>query len=147
MQPHSLGLNPDGSAPRPPLILWWVIWGSLLIGYAGIYVALGRGPVQPTPAGQHPLFGVIGMGPLFLSIVIRWLLLPRAGSYGAAFVLFIVGITMAEAGGLLGVFLGGVYRNDLALLAVLGIVQFVPVFAKGFLRPKEPGFHGPHGRR
>jgi hypothetical protein len=83
------------------------------------------------------------MGPLFISIVIRWLMLPRAGSYAAAFILFIVGTMLAEAGGLLGIFLGGAYKNDLSLLAILGIVQFVPVFAKGFLRPKEPGFHSP----
>ena len=143
MQPHSLGLNPDGSAPRPPLLIWWVMWGAVLLAFVGVYLGFGRGPVVATPPGQHPLFGVIGMGPLFISIVIRWLILPRAGNYAAAFVLFVVGLSLAESGGLLGIFLGGVYKNDLVVLAALGIVQFVPVFAKGLVRPKVVGFH-PH---
>lgn len=127
-------------------MVWWIFWAGILFGFAGLYLVFGRGPVQPAPVGQHPLFGVMGMGPLFISIVIRWLILPRTGSYASAFVLFVVGLALAEAGGLLGIFLGGVYKNDLSLLAVLGIVQFVPVFAKGFLRPKEVGFHRSQGR-
>ena len=78
--------------------------------------------------------------PLFLSIIIRWLVLPRYTEMPRAFVMFIAGLALAEGCGLLGLFLGGPYRDDLFLLGVLGLAQFVPFFAKAYLSPKPAGF-------
>jgi hypothetical protein len=80
------------------------------------------------------------LAPLFVSIIIRWLVLPRFSDLKLAFPMFIVGLALAEACGLLGIFLGGVYKDDLFLLGVLGIAQYVPFFAKSYLEPKPQGF-------
>ena len=125
---------------RAPLVLWWLVWGGLLSGLVLIYLGLGRLPVRLPPPPAHPLAGLFGFLPLFISIIIRWLVLPRCSSLTRAFPLFIAGLALAEACGLLGIFLGGAYRDQLFLLGVLGILQYLPFFARQYLLPKPEGF-------
>lgn len=75
-----------------------------------------------------------------MSIVIRWLVLPRSTAPGPAFFMFIVGLVLAEACGLLGTFLGGPYRDSLFVLGVLGVTQYVPFYARKLFEPKGSGF-------
>ena len=133
--------RPDPERLRAQLLIWWIIWAAILSGLLMIYFFLGRG--RPVPVNLPPeksLTGLVGLLPLFVSIVIRWLVLPRYAEPGRAFVMFIIGLALAEACGLLGIFLGGPYRDELFILGVLGIVQFVPFFARQYLEPKAQGF-------
>jgi hypothetical protein len=125
--------------PKPPLMIWWIIWGAILSGLVLIYLVLGRGSVKPAPAGDQ-LVNLVAMVPLVLSIVIRWLVLPRYDDTARAFPVYIAGLALAEACGILGIFLGGPYRDDLFLLGVFGIVQFMPLFVRRMLEPKGSGF-------
>ena len=132
---------PDAQRNRTRLMIWWIVWASILAGLCVIYAVLGRGKLPPaSPQLEKNLTGLVGFVPLFVSIVIRWLVLPRCNELLRAFPLFIIGLASAEACGLLGVFIGGPYRDDLFVLGVLGIVQFVPFFAKGYLEPKPQGY-------
>ncbi len=130
----------DSAQPAFPLLIWWIIWGAILAGLVLLYLFLGRGPVKPVSETGDLLFSLVGLVPLFVSIVIRWLVLPRYDDLSKAFPLFIVGLALAEASGILGIFLGGAYKDDLFVLGVLGIAQYVPFFAKGYLEPKPQGF-------
>jgi magnesium-transporting ATPase (P-type) len=132
--------GPDAQLLRTRLMIWWIIWASVLAGLIVIYFFLGRGPQPPVAPDANPLANLIGLVPLFVSIVIRWLALPRASGDGPALILFIIGLSLAEACGLLGVFLGGPYREDLFVLGVLGVTQFVPLNARKWLEPKPQGF-------
>lgn len=125
---------------RARLLVWWVIWGSILAGLVAIHLFLGRTKPLPPPDPQNPLQGLIGLVPLFVSIVIRWLVLPRSTEPTRAFVLFIVGVALAEACGLLSIFLGGPYRDSLFILGVLGVTQYVPFYARKLFDPKGSGF-------
>lgn len=125
---------------RAPLFLWWLVWGGLLTGLVLIYLGLSRLPVRLPPTASHPLAGLFGFLPLFISIIIRWLVLPRCSTLTRAFPLFITGLALAEACGLLGIFLGGAYRDQLFLLGVLGILQYLPFFARQYLLPKVESF-------
>ena len=132
--------GPDAQRTRVQLLIWWLVWGGVLLGLVFSYFVLGRAPLKASPAGTHPLTGLVGLVPLFVSIIIRWLAVPRFNELSRAFPWFIVGLGLAEACGLLGIFLGGVYRDDLFLLGVLGIMQYVPFFARQYLVPKPTGF-------
>ncbi len=125
--------------PPPPTKVWWIIWSAILIGLLVLYVLLGRSPL-PKASSPNPLPELVGLIPLFISIVIRWLMLPRSTQLSRAFILFILGLSLAEGCGILGIFLGGPYRDSLFVLGVLGVTQYVPFFAKGFLEPKPQGF-------
>ena len=132
--------GPDAQRARTLLLIWWVIWGSLLMGLGLLYILLGRAPAKTPVTGENPLTGLSGLAPLFISIIIRWLVLPRFSDLQRALPMFVTGLALAEACGLLGIFLGGVYKDDLFLLGVLGITQYVPFFAKQYLEPKPQGF-------
>ncbi len=131
--------GPDAQRIRAQLLVWWIIWVSILVGLMVVYAFLGRGPVKPAAVGDL-LVNLSGVVPLFVSIVIRWLVLPRFTDIKLAFPMFVTGLALAEGCGILGIFLGGPYREDLFILGVLGIAQFMPFFAKQFLNPKPQGF-------
>ena len=97
------------------------------------------GPVKPAAVSELPM-NLSGVVPLFVSIVIRWLVLPRFTDIKLAFPMFVTGLVLAEACGILGIFLGGPYRDELFVLGVLGITQFVPFYARRYFEPKGSGF-------
>ncbi|HLP24688.1 MAG TPA: hypothetical protein VK477_03345 [Acidobacteriota bacterium] len=129
---------PDAQLIRQRLLVWWIIWFALLTGVCVLYFVLGRGPMRP--AAANPFHNLVGLVPLFVSIVIRWLVLPRYTDGQKAFVVFVLGCALAEACSILGIFLGGPYRDDLFLLGALGIAQFVPLYARRLYEPKPQGF-------
>jgi hypothetical protein len=133
--------GPDAQRIKAQLLVWWVIWWGILSGLVLLYYFFGRGPLPPAAPDTNPLAGLIGLGPLFVSIIIRWLVLPRSPAPGPAFAMFIMGLALAEGCGILGVFLGGPYREDLFVLGVLGVGQYVPLYARKFFAPKSPGFY------
>jgi len=130
----------DDKQIKARLLVWWVIWAANLAGLVLIYLLLAQGKPLPPVSQENPLQGLIGLVPLFVTIVIRWLVLPRQTVERRALVLFIVGLALAEGCGLLGIFLGGPYRDSLFVLGVLGITQYVPFYAKKLFDPKGSGF-------
>jgi hypothetical protein len=125
---------------RTQLRAWWILWVSALPAIIIFQAVIPHKEVDPALKLGDVLLQLVGVVPLFLSIVIRWLALPRFTSLTPALPLFIVGLALAEACGFLGIFLGGPYRDALFLLSALGLVQFVPVFAKRLGEPKGSGF-------
>jgi len=130
----------DDQRIKRQLLVWWSFWAASLAGVITIYFTIVGDKPLPPVSKDNPLQGLIGIVPLFVSIVIRWLVLPRSTDPRRAFVLFIIGVALAEACGILGMFLGGPYRDSLFVLGVLGITQFVPFFAKKLFDPKGSGF-------
>ena len=136
-------MTPDFDARkiRAQLLVWWIIWGSILAGLIVVYLVLVRG--RPLPRNVSPrdsLSGLVGLVPLFVTIVIRWLVLPRYTNPGRTLAVFIVGLGLAEAGGLLGLFFGGPYRDALFVLGVLAAIQYAPFYARKLYDPKGTGF-------
>lgn len=131
----------DARRNRMRLLVWWIIWGADLVALVLIYVLLGRGPQGAKELlPETVLTGLVGLVPLLVSVVIRWLVLPRYTEMGRALVMFIIGLSLAEGGGLLGIFLGGPYRDDLFVFGLFGLVQYLPIFANRYLEPKAAGF-------
>ena len=130
----------DDQKIKTRLIIWWSIWAATLTGLGMIYLLLVQGKPLPPASAENSLQGLVGFVPLFVSIVIRWLVLPRLTEPARVFVFFVAGVALAEACGLLGIFLGGPYRDSLFVLGVLGVTQYVPFYAKKLFDPKGAGF-------
>jgi len=128
---------PPPSAMKP--MVWWIVWGGILFGLVVLYVVFGRGPIPPVTV-KDTLKNLAGVAPLFVSIVIRWLVLPRFDSLARAFPMFVAGLALAEGCGILGLFLGGPYRDALFALGVIGVVQFIPIFLRQITAPKGKGY-------
>jgi len=128
---------------KPPasgqLVFWWVYWGAILVALVVVYALFGRAAAKPTTIADLWI-NLSGIVPLFISVVIRGLVVPRFDSLTRAFPVYFVGVGLAETCGILGIFLGGPYRDSLFLLGVLGVTSYVPLFAKRLLEPKGSGF-------
>jgi hypothetical protein len=133
---------PSGTEPviQPPLKVWWILWAAVLLGLVVIWWNFGFMKLLGNEPHANPALDLVGMVPLFLSIILRWLVLPRVRVLRMAFVFFVAGIALAEACGILGTFLGGPYRDEMFLLGVLGIAQFMPFFVRGLASPRPQGF-------
>lgn len=118
--------------PVPKAMMFWILWGSILMGMPMIYFVL-----KPDSTSQqtNPMFAFIALSPLLISLVLRWALLPRMTTSQKALPLFIVGMAMAEGCGIVGLILGGDYRHWLFLAGLLGVLQYIPFFASKFDQP------------
>lgn len=67
--------------------------------------------------------------------MLRWFVLPKQQDAIKGLVIFILGVAMAESCGVLGTFMGGEYRTEFFVLGVIGILQWIPWFARRFYRP------------
>src|SRR6478736_2108701 len=94
---------------RTPLLVWWIVWAAVLTGLVILYLVFGRGPLPPVNR-QDLVVNLAGFVPLFISIIVRWLVLPRFDDLTRAFPMFIAGLALAESCGVLGIFIGGPYR-------------------------------------
>jgi hypothetical protein len=114
--------------PPSKVIVWWVLWAAFLTGVVVMYQVLGRNAVAPETTGADWTW-IAGLVPVALSVVIRWVVLPRLPAMATAFPIFVLGIAMAEASLFLGLFLFPAHKQELFYFSLLGIAQFAPYFA------------------
>lgn len=74
------------------------------------------------------------MEPVFFSMVVRWIVLPRINQAQMGLAAFVIGIAFAESTCFMGLFIFPAHRSDLFILSMLGIIQFMPYFAGRFYR-------------
>lgn len=124
-------MNSPVRAPHTatPLFIWWAIWLSIVVGLIVVFVFLGQ--KRPEVVGPAPsaMMDYLGLAPLAASSLLRWLVLPRVAAGRAAFVVFVVGLALAEGCGFFGIFLSS-RAAELFALSLLGLAQWVPVFAQ-----------------
>jgi hypothetical protein len=117
---------------KQQLIVWWVLWGAFQVGIFFIYNLLGgAGAPSRTVTDGSPVW-LAALAPLVLSAMVRWLVLPRVRQPRTALSLSIVGIAMAEATCLMGLFIFPAHKRELFFLSALGIFQFIPFYARRY---------------
>jgi len=116
------------SSSSPSVLVWWILWAAFLSGVIVMYQVLGARPASSPGLAPGGMW-IVAATPVALSVVLRWVVLPRIPARATAFPLFIVGIAMAEAALFLGLFLFPAHKQELFYLSVLGIAQFAPYFA------------------
>lgn len=119
----------------PPKLIWWVCWIGILIGLTFIHGAI---PTDPATAPTEGALRNLPLIPLLISSALRWVVLPRITRANAAFVVFIVGLALAEAGSVIGLFLVPELRPTYFALGVFGVLQYAPLFLRRFDEPAKP---------
>ncbi len=119
------------SSSNPPALIWWIVWTAILAGVVVVYAVAGEGKAPTHDAFAGPL-RAIPLGPVIVASLIRWLVLPRFTEGRRAFPIFVVGMALAEGGGILGMFLLPTLRTEFCVLGVMGVAQFVPVFIEKY---------------
>jgi hypothetical protein len=131
----------DSRANRAPLLVWWIIWAANLSGLVIVYTLLG-GQLAVEP-GSDPFARFFCLVPFGLSCVLRWAVMPGQRNRAKALVIFILGLATAEGCGLMGILLaGGFNRHEFFALGVVGILQWMPTFARRFEQPAADKAHG-----
>ena len=116
--------------PAAPLLVWWVLWFALINGLIIQRVFLVPS-LKSAPAGSDGI-AYIALGPLVVSALIRFLLLPRLKTKAKAFPFFVAGLAMSEACGILGLFLGGGYRDTFVGIGLGMMIAYIPFFARRY---------------
>lgn len=117
----------ESSTRNAPVLVWWVLWAATLSGLAAFYLFLK--PSGPTESQAS--FRFLPLAPFLAAVLVRWLVLPRFHQRARAFPIFVVGVALAEACALMGIFLAPDLRTLYFILATLGLLQFLPLFAGG----------------
>jgi hypothetical protein len=112
------------------LIVWWVVWVANVNGLVVLYFILG-GQMDVTESFARGALAS-GLGALALSCLLRWVVMPRQQDATKALVTFIIGAATAEACGIIGLLLGGQYRFEMFVLGLVGLLQWIPLFAGKF---------------
>jgi hypothetical protein len=110
----------------PPLAIWWLIWGGIT---AAFFVVIGIFETGGVRVEAPPALSLLALAPFAASALMRFLLLPRAEP-AKKFVLFIVGLALAESGGFLALILGSPWKTPLAAAAIVLIIVHIPAFIR-----------------
>jgi hypothetical protein len=113
---------------KPLLIVWWVLWFAILSGTVIIYIFLRR----PVPEGADQSLWYLPLLPFIVSSVLRLVVLPKFNDWKQAFPFFIIGMAMAEACVILGLFIVPALGQAFFILGVFAQLLYVPYFAKKF---------------
>ena len=122
--------------PAQPLIVWWALWAAFQIGIAFIYFNLAKSSGAPPPVHESPLWALAFL-PVLISGAIRWSLLPRFRNAVQALPIFVLGLALAEVSCFLGIFIFPSHKLPLFIGSVLGIFQFIPIYAARFYNSTE----------
>ncbi len=119
------------TAPSPlTVLILWVLWFSFMIGIVFINLFLGQ-----DTASHHAVIPNEGAWfaaaiPIFISAILRWIVLPKVRDPQKLLTTMILGISTAEAVTFFGLFLFPAHRVELCILSALGIFQFIPTYAR-----------------
>ncbi len=118
--------NSQATPPRQQLLVFWVLWAAFLAGVGVQYHFLHR--TSPPPADDSKTW-IAAAGPLLVSMILRWNVIPRIGSATTLLPIMIVGIALAESATFIGIFLFPAHQWELFLGSLLCLAQFAPVYA------------------
>ena len=114
---------------HPKRLILWIIWFTITIGLCMIYFFLGQGAAG-TASKDLGVMRIIPIFPLVLSLLVRFVVLPRFKSLTKVLPLFIIGLSMAEGAGIMAIFLlPHADAVNYFTTAVIVLLMYVPLFA------------------
>lgn len=125
------------ATPKAQALVLWILWAAFLVGICVIFFVLGKGKAPTSQGFADPIGWVFAAGPLAVSAIVRWILLPKAKVLQQVLVFMILGIAMSEAVNMFGIFLVPQHKTEFFALSFLGILQFMPVYARRFTEAPE----------
>lgn len=118
--------NTPLNSAMPPLHVWWLIWGGITAAFFAMVGIFETGGIR---VDVPPALACLPLAPLAASAASRFVLLPRAAS-SKRFPLFIVGLALAESGGLLALVMSSPWKTPLTAAAIVLIIVHIPAFIR-----------------
>ena len=113
-------------------MVWWSLWVAFLVAIGCYYQFLGGAQAQSATPVSNSSAWLAGLAPLLLSVLIRWLVLPRSHAAQLALAWFVIGIAFAEVCCFLGLFIFPAQKQVLFAMSFVGVFQFMPIFASRY---------------
>jgi len=130
-------------SPNPPAtFVFWIIWFAIFNGLFLLQFFAAGGIPKGDNEGSAPMAVVVIAGGLaFVSMVIRFFIIPKLGSLEKLLPAMIIGLALAESVGIIGMFLVGKEfpetRLALFVASVSAVAAFAPVYASALLERKK----------
>lgn len=131
-----------GGQRNPHAPVFWILWGGILSMILVFQFQVAGGIPEGEDEGAPPTWLLVSCfaGPL-VSMVFRWVVLPRHKESGKALAFMILGASLAEQGQIFQVFLLGdefpETKRAVFLLSLVAVVQYVPFHARGLVGPEK----------
>ena len=93
-----------------------------------MYQGLAKGAARQPQVQTVDSLWLAALGPLALSIIIRWVILPRIRDAQTALTFFIVGIAFAQSVCFMGIYIFPAHKEQLLVCSLAGIFQFIPYY-------------------
>ena len=123
---------------KGPVLVMWMIWAALQTGVFIIYFVIGGSQPEPAASPMDSALWQLALVPVFISTVVRWFALPSARSFQAGFQCMIIGLATAESACIIGLFVYPAHKEGLFAAGALGILQFIPLYARRLVACGEP---------
>jgi len=109
------------------LAFWWLVWCAVLVQQLALHSwRLGGSGFRDNPAFSRVSLVII-LAPFGISMIVRWLAIPRISSPVGAFFLFAGGLGLAGGTALATSFLDVPYKQIVFFICLAGILTFVPL--------------------
>ena len=141
---------PGTPTPQQQALVLWVIWFSILSAIVIIPVFAGGG----WPSGEDrssfsdPVF-LAALGAFLASLAVRVFVLPKQSSPEKQVPVAIIGMALAEGAMMLGTFVlpkdAVSAKQSLLVLAALGVISYIPLYAGRKPEPRRHGLSGGDG--
>ena len=109
-------------------LVLWAVWGAILSFVLVVPLLFATGEVEESEL--EILHIALLAGPLAISVVLRWIILPKALSFGAMTPIFIAGLAIAESLVFLGLFVAPAFADLFTVVSILAVIQYIPLFIK-----------------
>ncbi len=130
------GMETSPQTPAQRRLVIWVLWSAFLVGCCLQYLLLHS--KQPPVADGSKLW-LLALVPIFISVLIRWNMIPRITHPQTALVALVIGVALAEGAMFVGIFVFSAHQWEIFLAAILGIAQHAPAYAGRLSEEATPG--------
>jgi hypothetical protein len=113
---------------NPQKLPLWILWFGFLSSVFFLNAFLGGGEKSDSIAGIVAV--VLLVGPISASTLIRWIIIPKMRDAQAVIPFFVIGMALAESLVMFGCFLVPSKQSIFAVVAALGVIQYIPIFIK-----------------
>lgn len=127
--------------PKNQVLVYWILWAAILWAMMILQYIHGGGIPTGEDAANPPLgVFIFCISIIAISTVIRWIFLPKAKDKGKLLVMMIIGLALVDGAQMFQLFfIGSDYPQKqliVFVLATLGAIQFVPIYAKKVISNK-----------
>ena len=123
-------------SPKAPVsVVGWILWFAILNGLVIMQFLIAGGLPSGVNESAPPAFQqYVPMVPAFLALVVRFLVIPRVATAQGKLPVMLIGLALAEATGILGIFLVdkayGSTQLTCLVVSVLAILALAPIYLR-----------------